>query len=120
MHSTASGIDAGSTMSVLVVEDDPLQRMAATDLLAIMVLAIAMPASTALAADDNMHPPDKAMDSATPKMKNPEGTEGMHPPQKAMDNAALLKKCPRTRPRHRELPLRQDSSDGSNTHKLLN
>lgn len=36
---------------------------------AILVLALAMPASTALAADDKMHPPEKAMDSATPKMK---------------------------------------------------
>ncbi len=62
---------------------------------AILVLALAMPASTALAADDKMHPPEKAMDSATPKMKNPDGTEGMHPPQKAMDNAVPTEKMPK-------------------------
>ncbi len=52
-----------------------------------LVVAVALPAFAVKAADNKTHPPEKAMDSATPKMKNPAGTEGMHPPQKAMDEA---------------------------------
>lgn len=46
------------------------------------------PFSVALAASPNKeHPPEKAMDEATPEMKNPGGTKDLHPPQKAMDEA---------------------------------
>lgn len=54
------------------------------------VIALA-PLSFALAASDETHPPKKAMDSATPEMRNPEGTDKMHPPQKAMDEATPTK-----------------------------
>ena len=56
------------------------------------VIALA-PLSFALAgAPDKGHPPEKAMDKATPEMKNPEGTEKLHPPQKAMDEATPTEK----------------------------
>lgn len=46
-------------------------------------LIAAAPAGFAIAADNanKPHPPEKAMDSATPEMKNPEGTKGLHPAQ---------------------------------------
>jgi len=59
----------------------------------VLVLAtiIAAPLA-ATAAEKEMHPPEKAMDKAVPKMKNPDGTEGLHPPQKAMDSAVEQQK----------------------------
>ena len=52
------------------------------------VITIA-PVSFALAgAPDKEQPPAKAMDSATPEMKNPGGTKDLLPAQKAMDEAA--------------------------------
>lgn len=61
--------------------------------LPILAIAAAMTLPlAAVAAEDKMHPPEKAMDKAMPKMKNPEGTEGMHPPQKAMDKAVEKQK----------------------------
>ena len=56
------------------------------------VIAIA-PVSFALAgAPDKEQPPAKAMDSATPEMKNPGGTKDLLPAQKAMDEATPEKK----------------------------
>lgn len=61
-------------------------------LIGTMLIAVA-PISVALAgAADNEHPPQKAIDQATPEMKNPEGTEKLHPPQKAMDEATPVEK----------------------------
>ena len=48
----------------------------------------ALPFTAAYAqAPEKNSPPEKAMDSATPEMKNPGGTDKLHPPQKAMDEA---------------------------------
>lgn len=59
----------------------------------VLVLATIVAAPlAATAAEEEMHPPEKAMDKAVPKMKNPEGTEGLHPPQKAMDSAVEQQK----------------------------
>lgn len=52
-----------------------------------LVAAAALPALAVAQAPDKNHPPEKAMDSATPEMKNPGGTDKLHPPQKAMDEA---------------------------------
>ncbi len=52
-----------------------------------LVAAAAVPAFAFAQAPDKAHPPEKAMDSATPEMKNPGGTDKLHPPQKAMDQA---------------------------------
>jgi hypothetical protein len=59
-----------------------------------LVAAAALPAfaMAQTAPNDKNHPPEKAMDSATPEMKNPGGTEGLHPPQKAMDQATPTEK----------------------------
>lgn len=57
-----------------------------------VIAALALPAFAAQAADNKDHPPEKAMDSATPEMKNPEGTDKLHPPQKAMDEATPTEK----------------------------
>lgn len=57
-----------------------------------LIAALALPALAVQAADKKEHPPEKAMDSATPEMKNPEGNEKMHPPQKAMDEATPTEK----------------------------
>lgn len=65
------------------------------------VIALA-PVGFAFAADDaatKPHPPEKAMDQATPQMKNPDGTDKMHAPQKAMDQATP--------------PAKTDSVDGA-------
>ena len=51
-------------------------------------LLSALPFTAAYAqAPEKNSPPEKAMDSATPEMKNPGGTDKLHPPQKAMDEA---------------------------------
>lgn len=51
-------------------------------------LISALPLSAALAqAPDKNHPPQKAMDSATPDMKHSGDKSQMHGPQKAMDSA---------------------------------
>ena len=61
-------------------------------MIGVAVLALT-PLSFALAgAPDKDHPPQKATDEATPKMKNPGGTEKLHPPQKAMDEATPVEK----------------------------
>lgn len=53
-----------------------------------VALLSAVPFAVANAqAPDKQSPPEKAMDSATPEMKNPGGTDKLHPPQKAMDEA---------------------------------
>lgn len=54
-----------------------------------VALMSAMPFAAAYAqqAPDKAHPAEKAMDSATPEMKNPGGTDKLHPAQKAMDEA---------------------------------
>ena len=52
-----------------------------------LIAAAALPTFAAQAADNKEHPPEKAMDSATPEMKNPGGAKDLHPPQKAMDEA---------------------------------
>ena len=78
----------------------------------ILVIAIAMPTGFAIA-DDKRHPPEKAMDSATPRMTNPEGTEGMHPPQKAMDNAMPTEKLPKDASASSAGSASSGSSDGS-------
>ncbi len=57
-----------------------------------LLIAAALPAFAVQAADKKEHPPEKAMDSATPEMKNPEGTDKLHPPQKAMDEATPAEK----------------------------
>lgn len=57
-----------------------------------LIAAVALPAFAVQAADKTEHPPEKAMDSATPEMKNPEGTKSLHPPQKAMDEATPSQK----------------------------
>lgn len=57
-----------------------------------LIAAATFPAFAVQAADKKEHPPEKAMDSATPEMKNPAGTENLHPPQKAMDEATPGKK----------------------------
>lgn len=57
-----------------------------------LLAAAALPAFAVQAADKKDHPPEKAMDSATPEMKNPEGTDKLHPPQKAMDEATPTEK----------------------------
>lgn len=57
-----------------------------------LIAAIALPAFAVQAADKKDHPPEKAMDSATPEMKNPAGTKDLHPPQKAMDEATPTEK----------------------------
>lgn len=57
-----------------------------------LIAAVALPAFAVQAADKKEHPPEKAMDSATPEMKNPEGTKNLHPPQKAMDEATPTEK----------------------------
>lgn len=57
-----------------------------------LVLSFALPALAVHAADKKEHPPEKAMDSATPEMKNPGGTDKLHPPQKAMDQATPTEK----------------------------
>ena len=57
-----------------------------------LIAATALPAFAAQAADNKEHPPEKAMDSATPEMKNPGGTDKLHPPQKAMDEATPTEK----------------------------
>lgn len=57
-----------------------------------VILSVALPAFAVQAADNKDHPPEKAMDSATPEMKNPGGTEKLHPPQKAMDEATPTEK----------------------------
>lgn len=59
-----------------------------------LVAAAALPAfaMAQTVKDDKNHPPEKAMDSATPEMKNPGGTDGLHPPQKAMDQATPSEK----------------------------
>lgn len=56
-----------------------------------LIAAAALPAIS-VQAKDKEHPPEKAMDSATPEMKNPEGTKDLHPPQKAMDEATPTEK----------------------------
>ena len=56
------------------------------------ILSLALPALAVQAADKKEHPPEKAMDSATPEMKNPGGTDKLHPPQKAMDEATPTEK----------------------------
>ena len=56
------------------------------------ILSLALPAFAVQAADQKEHPPEKAMDSATPEMKNPAGTDKLHPPQKAMDEATPTEK----------------------------
>lgn len=43
---------------------------------------------------DKQHAPQEMLNEATPKMKNPGGTEGLHPPQKAMDEATDVEKAP--------------------------
>ena len=54
----------------------------------ITALVTALPFAAAYAqAPDKNSPPQKAMDSATPEMKNPGGTDKLHPAQKAMDEA---------------------------------
>lgn len=58
----------------------------------ILATIIALAPAVALAADKKEHPPEKAMDAATPEMKNPDGTEKLHPPQKAMDEATPTEK----------------------------
>ena len=63
--------------------------------LLLSLLLAAAPMSFAVAADtaaDKEHPPTKAMDSATPQMKNPDGTKNLLPPQKAMDEATPAEK----------------------------
>ena len=57
-----------------------------------VILSLALPAFAVQAADNKEHPPEKAMDSATPEMKNPGGTDKLHPPQKAMDEATPTEK----------------------------
>jgi hypothetical protein len=57
-----------------------------------LVAAAALPALAVAQTQDKAHPPEKAMDSATPEMKNPEGTDKLHPPQKAMDQATPTEK----------------------------
>lgn len=57
-----------------------------------LIAAAALPGLSVQAADKKEHPPEKAMDSATPEMKNPEGTKNLHPPQKAMDEATPTEK----------------------------
>lgn len=57
-----------------------------------LIAAAALPAFAVQAADKKDHPPEKAMDSATPEMKNPDGTKNLHPPQKAMDEATPVEK----------------------------
>lgn len=57
-----------------------------------LIAAAALPAFAVQAADNKDHPPEKAMDSATPEMKNPGGTKNLHPPQKAMDEATPTEK----------------------------
>lgn len=59
-----------------------------------LIAAAALPALAVAQTEDKAHPPEKAMDSATPEMKNPEGTDKMHPPQKAMDKATPTEKNP--------------------------
>ena len=56
-------------------------------LLIALAAAAALPLAATAQAPDKKHPPEKAMDSATPEMKNPGGTKDLHPPQKAMDEA---------------------------------
>jgi hypothetical protein len=54
----------------------------------VTALLSALPFTAAYAqAPEKNSPPEKAMDSATPEMKNPGGTDKLHPPQKAMDEA---------------------------------
>lgn len=57
-----------------------------------LVAAASLPALAIAQAPDKSHPPEKAMDSATPEMKNPGGTDKLHPPQKAMDSATPTEK----------------------------
>lgn len=57
-----------------------------------LIAAAAIPAFAVQAQDKKEHPPEKAMDSATPEMKNPDGTKNLHPPQKAMDEATPAEK----------------------------
>lgn len=57
-----------------------------------LIAAAALPAFAVQAADKKEHPPEKAMDSATPEMKNPGGSKDLQPPQKAMDEATPAKK----------------------------
>lgn len=59
-----------------------------------LVAAAAFPALAVAQTQDKNHPPEKAMDSATPEMKNPGGTDKLHPPQKAMDEATPTEKKP--------------------------
>lgn len=55
--------------------------------LAIALLCVAPFALGSAQAADDKHPPQKAMESATPEMKNPGDRSGEHAPQKAMDSA---------------------------------
>lgn len=57
-----------------------------------LIAAAALPTFALQAADKKEHPPEKAMDEATPEMKNPDGTKDLHPPQKAMDEATPVEK----------------------------
>lgn len=59
-----------------------MKKLIATALLTACPFAVAY-----AQAPDKNSPPQKAMDSATPQMKNPGGSEKEHPPQKAMDSA---------------------------------
>lgn len=59
----------------------------------LLITTLFLASSMGAQAADEKHLPEKAMDSAVPKMKNPEGTEGLHPPQKAMDQAVEPQKA---------------------------
>lgn len=52
-----------------------------------IALMSALPFAAQAQAPDKNHPPQKAMDSATPQMKNPGDMSQEHAPQKAMDSA---------------------------------
>jgi len=55
--------------------------------LTIAALVSSFPLTAVFAAEPEKHPPQEALQSATPEMKNPQGTEALHPPQAAMDEA---------------------------------
>lgn len=65
-----------------ICKEEIVKKIIATALMS----AIPFAAAYAQAPDKNS-PPQKAMDSATPEMKNPGGSDKEHPPQKAMDSA---------------------------------